>query len=136
VKIGISACLMGKNCRYNGACKANPALQKLLEGHEIVEVCPECAGGLSVPRKPCEIKEGRVLSQDGQDFTDAYTEGAKSCLKEVEDCDLVILQKRSPSCGGSAVYDGTFSGKLVPGQGVFARMVKEAGLPFVEADSF
>ncbi len=136
VKVGVSACLMGERCRYDGKSEANPAVQAFLKDHDCILVCPECEGGLSCPRVPCELKNGRVIGRDGMDYTVAYERGAQRCLEKVKDCDLVILQPRSPSCGATQVHDGSFSGELVPGQGIFAARLKESNIPVLEADAF
>ena len=135
MKIAISACLLGRNCKYNGKNNYNASLCKLLEGHEIVPICPETMGGLSTPRTPCELKNGKVISKTGVDCTFEYVKGSQLAYDLVKDCDLIILQKRSPSCGNSLVYDGTFSGKLISGQGVFAQMLKNLNIPILEADA-
>ena len=60
-----------------------------------------------------------------------YRAGARKIMKEIEgeDSAFAILKARSPTCGVHEVYDGTFSGTRVPGEGVFAAMLKEAGIP-------
>lgn len=136
MKVGVSACLTGCRCKYNGKDNWHPGVLQFLEGREVVPVCPEMAGGLPCPRTPCELKNGRVISRTGQDCTEAYERGAELCLEQVRDCDLVILQPRSPSCGVSQVYDGSFSGTLISGSGLFAQRLKEAGIPVLEADAF
>lgn len=136
MKIGVSACLTGEPCRYDGKSKKHAAVLSFLQGHEVIPVCPECAGGLGCPRVPCELKDGRAVGADGRDYTGAYSQGADRCLEQVKDCDLVILQPRSPSCGLTQVHDGSFQGRLVPGQGIFAARLKEAGIPVLEADAF
>lgn len=137
MRVGCSACLLGHNCKYNGSNNRNEALLRLLEGHEVIPVCPEVAGGLGCPRTPCEIQGERVVTEAGKDCTDEYIDGAKTELEKLKSSNvqLVILQPRSPSCGVHEVYDGTFSGKLIPGQGIFARMILEAGIPVMEAPS-
>ena len=135
MKIGISACLLGRNCKYNGKNNFNASLCKLLEGHEIVPVCPETFGGLPSPRTPCEIVDGKVIGKDGLDYTKNYMEGSQKAFDMIQDCDLIILQKRSPSCGNSQIYDGTFSGRLISGKGTFAQMLKELNISVLEADA-
>lgn len=136
MKIAVSACLLGTNCKYDGGNNLNTSLASLLAGHEIVPVCPEGAGGLPCPRVPAEIADGKVVTRDGRDVTDAFDTGAKRCFEKVKDCDLAILKSRSPSCGSSAIYDGSFTGQLTAGEGIFARMLKEAHIPILEADAF
>ncbi len=136
MKIMISSCLLGHNVKYNGGNNKNEALLSLLSGHTVIPVCPEVLGGLPVPRTPAEIVSGEVINRDGESVDEAFRKGAEKALEtaERENPDLVILQSRSPSCGVRQIYDGTFSGTLVPGQGVFARMAQEAGLKVIDIE--
>ncbi len=138
MNIAVSACLLGRNCKYDGENNFNPDVAALKEKHHLIEVCPEMEGGLPCPRTPCEICRGRVISKDGRDLTENYLEGARKCLRKVieEKADLAILQPRSPSCGEGKIYDGTFSSRLTNGDGVFASMLKEQGIPVMKPDTF
>ena len=136
MKIVVSACLLGENCKYSGGNNRNERLLALLSGHEVIPVCPEVLGGLPVPRVPAEIVDGVVKNRDGLSVDPEFRRGAAAaldiCIREKPD--LVILQPRSPSCGVGTVYDGTFSGKLVPGNGVFAAMASENGFRTASAE--
>ncbi len=136
MKIMVSACLLGENCKYNGGNNLNPELLHLLSGHEVVPVCPEVLGGLPTPRAPAEIVNGVVINREGVSVDDAFRLGAKKAIEMArqEKPDLIILQSRSPSCGVKEIYDGTFSGKLVPGHGIFAEMALQAGFRVVDAE--
>ena len=136
MKIMVSACLLGENCKYNGGNNLNPELLRLLSGHTVIPVCPEVLGGLPVPRIPAEIVNGAVVNREGISVDDAFRRGAEKALElaAAERPDLVILQSRSPSCGTRQVYDGTFSGTLVRGKGVFAEMVANAGFRVMDAE--
>lgn len=138
MKIMVSACLLGENCKYNGNSNRNDALLNRLSGHEIIPVCPEVAGGLPVPRIPAEIVNGTVQNREGQNVDAAFKAGAHAILElaKQEQPDLIILQSRSPSCGVKEIYDGTFSGRLIPGQGVFAALACEAGFVVKDAEAF
>ena len=129
MKVMVSACLLGENCKYNGGNNKNEKLLTLLSGHEIIPICPEVFGGLPVPRVPAEIRDGKVINRNGEDVSDAFRTGAQRTLEIAQQMkpDMIILQSRSPSCGVKEVYDGTFSGTLVPGQGVFAALAQQAG---------
>ncbi|MGN1275895.1 MAG: DUF523 domain-containing protein [Floccifex sp.] len=131
MKYGVSACLLGINCKYNGKNNESKELIEALKNHEIVPVCPECTGGLSIPRIPCERKGNQVISKDGSDKSFYFEKGAQLTLKTIqkEKVDALILQSRSPSCGVLEIYDGSFSGKLIKGQGVFAQKCMEAHIP-------
>lgn len=136
MKIMVSACLLGENCKYNGGNNRNPELLHLLSGHEVIPVCPEVLGGLSTPRVPAEIVNGVVINREGVSADEAFRQGAKKALEiaRQEKPDLIILQSRSPSCGVKEIYDGTFSGKLVPGHGIFAEMALQAGFRVIDAE--
>ena len=121
----VSACLLGLCCRYDGKSKSNDRVLALAEKHELIPVCPEQLGGLPTPRPPAEIQEGRVINCLGQDVTAQYEKGAAEALRlyDLLHCDGALLKARSPSCGAEQVYDGTFSGTLIPGQGIAAQML-------------
>lgn len=136
MKVGVSACLLGVNCKYNGGNNFSEALVRYLGNREIVPLCPEVYGGLPTPRVPAEMVEGVVKDKEGRSVDDAFRKGAAIALQKVldEGVELVILQSRSPSCGVKEVYDGSFSGKLIPGKGVFAALLAEAGIPAVDVE--
>ena len=134
MKIALSACLLGENCKYNGKNNYSEKLAAFLEGHEVVGVCPEVLGGLPTPREPSEIVDGVVRHRDGVSVDEEFRRGAALALDIVvkSKAELVILQSRSPSCGVKSVYDGTFSGNVVPGEGVFAKLLRERGIKIVD----
>ena len=129
-KLLVSACLLGENCKYNGGNNYSPDVERLRERFEIVPVCPEQLGGLSTPRVPSERVGERVLTRDGQDVTEAFRKGAERTLDiaRTEGAVRAVLQVRSPSCGCGMIYDGTFSGTLVPGKGVAAELLEKNGV--------
>lgn len=134
MKIAVSACLLGNNCKYNGGNNFNEKVAKFVQGHEVISVCPEVMGGLPTPRESSEIVDGVVRHKDGVSVDEEFRRGAELALKTVLEngVDLVILQSRSPSCGVKQIYDGTFSGKLIPGQGVFAKLLTENGIKVID----
>ena len=136
MKIMVSACLLGENVKYNGGNNKSEALLGLLESHTVIPVCPEVLGGLPVPRTPAEIVGGTVTNRNGESVDEAFRRGAQKALDIAnrEKPDLIILQSRSPSCGVKQIYDGTFSGTLIPGQGIFARMAEDAGFRVMDAE--
>lgn len=129
MKILVSACLLGENCKYNGGNNYSEELSIILENHTVIPVCPEVMGGLSTPRDPNEIVNGVVFTDKGVNRDKEFREGAEIGLKLAlkEDADLAILQPRSPSCGVGIIYDGTFSKVKIPGNGVFAEKLLENG---------
>ena len=133
MKILVSKCLLGENCRYKGDnCKSDKVLA-YLEGHEIIPICPEQAGGLAIPRDPSEIVGNRVISKSGKDVTAEYQKGASIALKlaQKNKVDLVILKAKSPSCGVGLIYDGTFTGNKIPGNGVTADLLIKNGFKVI-----
>ncbi len=136
MKVLVSACLLGENCKYNGTNNYNDIIVEFIRGHEVIAVCPEVLGGLNVPRKPAEIVDGMIMTEEGISVNKEFHEGAALALKQALNgkIDMAILQSRSPSCGVNQIYDGTFSGKLIEGQGVFAEMLRGAGIKVVDAE--
>ena len=126
----VSACLLGVPCRYDGASKPVPAVLALRERYELIPVCPEVLGGLPTPRTPSEIVGERVLMQSGRDVTENYRRGAQEALRiAIENgCTSAILKEKSPSCGSGAVYDGSFSKKLIIGDGITAALLTAHGI--------
>ena len=126
----ISACLLGVRCRYDGGEQYLPAVAKLMERYALVAVCPEVLGDMPAPRTPAEIRGGRVVSIDGEDRTEKFRLGAERALAMARGVGAkkALLKSHSPSCGKSLVYDGTFSGKLVPGSGRAAALLEENGV--------
>lgn len=130
MKILVSACLLGINCRYDGAEKLNDTVAKLREKHTLIPFCPEIYGGLPTPRDPAEIRDGRVYTCNEKDVTTQYENGARGALKiaKMLNCDAALLQDRSPSCGVGLIHNGLFDGGLVEGNGVTARLLSENGI--------
>lgn len=135
MKIMVSACLLGFNCKYDGGNNADELVLSLVPGNEIIPVCPERMGGLPTPRVPGEIVGDAVFTKDGRDVSENFQRGARKCLElaRKEQPDLIILQPRSPSCGVSQRYDGTFSGHLTDGSGVTAALLMKEGFETVDA---
>lgn len=138
MKVLVSACLLGENCKYSGGNNLCPRLLDWLEreGREAVPVCPERLGGLPTPRTPAEIVDGTVMTRDGGSVDAEFRRGAALALEiaEQEGIELAVLQPRSPSCGVRQVYDGTFSGRKIDGQGVFARLLLDRGIRVLEPE--
>ena len=136
MKLIVSACLLGQKCKYDGGDNYSESVIAFTEGHEVIPVCPEMAGGLPAPRFPCEIVSGVVLNSEGENKDKEFRAGAAECLSlaKEKDIDLAILQPRSPSCGVGHIYDGTFSGKIIEGNGVFASLLIENGIKVISAD--
>ena len=110
MKILVSACLLGENCKYDGGNNRNEKVLEYIKGHDVVPVCPEQLGGLPTPRPCSEIVNGIVINTKGESVDAEFRQGAERALEiaEAEHIDLAILQSRSPSCGVNQIYDGTF----------------------------
>lgn len=136
MKILVSACLLGENCKYSGGNNRSEHVLRFVKGHEIFPVCPEVMGGLPVPRPPAEIVNGVVMNTEGVSVDKEFRLGAQKALAIAleNQVDLAILQSRSPSCGPKAVYDGSFSKRLIPGMGIFAAMLKEHGIRVIDLE--
>ena len=136
MKILVSACLAGDDCKYNGGNNYNEKLAEYVKDNEVIKVCPEVLGGLPIPRKPGEIVGGIVRNEDGTSVDREYREGAEKALKIAlkNEVDVAILQSRSPSCGVKEIYDGTFSKTKIPGHGVFAGMLIENGIRVLDIE--
>ena len=136
MKIVVSACLLGENCKYNGGNNFSPAVAEFVRGREVIPVCPEYLAGLGVPREPIEIVEGEVRRKDGASVDAVLRKAVQQILTQLDgqDIECVILKSRSPTCGVKQVYDGTFSGNLVDGMGVLAAELRKKGYKVVDSE--
>ncbi|MCG8539931.1 MAG: DUF523 domain-containing protein [Clostridia bacterium] len=133
----VSACLLGLDCRYDGSNVLNRELMDFLKGKEYTVVCPEQLGGLTTPRKPCEIVGGdgssvlegisKVVDNQGRDVSKQFIKGAEETLKIIKlyNIKTAILKSGSPSCGSINIHDGSFSGKLIRGKGVTTALLEQ-----------
>lgn len=126
----VSACLLGVSCRYDGKSKPNENVIALKDRYNIIPVCPEIMGGLPTPRTASEIQGCQVVMGDGTNVTKEYRKGAEEVLRlcRLFGCKRAVLKEKSPSCGCGKVYDGTFSGKLIDGNGITAKLLMENGI--------
>ncbi len=134
MKIVVSACLLGRNCKYSGGNNYDPRVAAFVEGRDVIAVCPEeCLG---VPRVPMEIVDGILINRDGETVDRAVREQVERILGELksQEIECCVLKSRSPTCGVKQVYDGSFSGRLVDGMGVLAQAMKDAGYPVIDAE--
>ena len=136
MKILVSACLMGRNCKYNGGNNFNERVAAFVQGREVIQVCPEELAGLGVPRNPVEIVNGVVMDREGNSVDEVLRAAVKKAVAEleIEEIDCAILQSRSPTCGVNQIYDGTFSGTRISGSGIFAQALKEAGVKVIDVE--
>ena len=146
--IMVSACLAGILCKYNGTYNTIPEIQKLVEEGRAIPVCPELLGGASVPREANEITGGdgfavlsgqaRVITKVGEDNTELFVRGAEKVLEIAREngIRLAVLKERSPSCGSSHIYDGTFTGKKIPGMGVAAALLHKNHIKFLSEENY
>lgn len=138
----VSACLVGLNCKYNGKNNYNEKIFELVKEGKAIPICPETLGGLTTPRKPSEIKyingERRVINIDGVDVTEEYERGAKEVLELAKKLNVtkVILKDRSPACGKGKIYDGTFTGNLIDGNGVLTDLLIKNNIEVISLEEY
>ncbi len=136
MKILVSACLLGKNCKYNGGNNYNAAVAEYVKGKDILPICPEMMAGMGCPRTPIEIVDGVLMDRDGNNVDAAMREAVAKAMERIrkEEIQCAILQSRSPTCGVNQIYDGSFSGKLIPGSGVLTQALKDEGYQVIDAE--
>ena len=136
MKVLVSACLLGCNCKYNGGNNRNEAVCAFAEGKEMIAVCPEMLAGLGVPRTPIDIVEGVVKDREGRNVDAPLRLAVAKILKDLEKDEIccAVLKSRSPTCGVKQVYDGTFSGTLVAGAGILAKALIDAGYRVIDCE--
>ena len=129
-KILVSGCLAGFNTKYNGKNNYNPLIEELKKKYELIYICPEVDGGLSIPRDPSERVLDKVISINGKDVTKEYSLGAKIALDKAlkNNIKIAILKDGSPSCGATYIYDGTFSHTKINSKGVTAELLIQNGI--------
>jgi uncharacterized protein YbbK (DUF523 family) len=131
-RVLVSSCLLGADVRYHGGSARidSEILRRWLDEGRVVPVCPEVEGGLGTPRPPAEIVGLHVITNEGRDVTAAFQTGAARAvaLASEHGIRVAVLKSHSPSCGSSEVFDGTFSGRLVPGAGITARALAGIGV--------
>lgn len=129
-KVLISSCLLGTACRYDGRSVPCVEILAYIQKVQCIPICPEILGGLPTPRVPCERQGQRVISLQGVDTTVAYQKGARETLRlaKMFHCEAALLKEKSPSCGCGQIYDGSFSKKLIQGDGVATELLKKNGI--------
>ena len=132
----VSACLLGENCKYNGGNNYSERIERMLEGEEILPVCPEFLAGLGVPRAPMELVDGVPYNVNGEclkEKLDAATNEIRRFAIE-NGVSMAILKSRSPTCGVKEIYDGSFSHTLIPGMGLLARALTDLGIKVIDCE--
>lgn len=134
----VSACLCGENCRYDGKSTLSENIKRLVDEEKAIMVCPEVDGGLPIPRHPCEIRNSKVVNNNNEDKTEEFVSGAKKVLELAKKHNIkkAILKEKSPSCGSSFIYDGTFSRKLIKGQGITTELLRKNGIAVISDEEF
>lgn len=132
-KILVSACLLGTNCKYSGGNNYSEEVMEYLKDYEIIPICPEQLGGLPTPRPASEIIGDKVINNEGTDVTSNYQKGAEEALKIAKLLGIkkALLKAKSPSCGNGKIYDGTFSGTLIDGDGITTKLLKENNIEVI-----
>ena len=136
MKVLVSACLLGENCKYNGGNNYNSAVAEFAKDKEVLAVCPEIMAGMGCPRTSIEIVDGVLTDRNGNNVDAAMREAIEKAMEMIrkEDIRCAVLQSRSPTCGVNQIYDGSFSGKLINGSGLFAQALKDAGYQVIDAE--
>ena len=136
MKVLVSACLLGRNCKYNGGNNYNAAVAEFVKDKEEITICPEMMAGMGCPRTPIEIVDGVLMDRDGNDVDAAMREAVVQAMEMIrkEEIQYAVLQSRSPTCGVNQIYDGSFSGKLISGSGLFAQALKDSGYRVIDAE--
>ncbi len=138
----VSACLAGIHCRYDGCTNRIDRIVSLVESGDAITFCPEQLGGLSTPRIQCELisekGERIVKGKDGSDHTAEFILGAEQSLKIAKENHIMkaILKSGSPSCGFGEIYDGTFTGKKIMGNGIAADLLQKNGIAVITEKDF
>ena len=132
-KVLVSACLLGDNCKYSGGNNYSEEVMEYLKDYEIIPICPEQLGGLPTPRPASEIIGDKVINNEGTDVTSNYQNGAEEALKIAKLLGIkkALLKAKSPSCGNGKIYDGTFSGTLIDGDGITTKLLKENNIEVI-----
>ena len=135
-KVLVSGCLLGENCKYNGGNNYNPRVVEFLKDKEVISICPEMMAGMGCPRNPIEIVDGVLTDCHGKNVDALIRKSVMEIMERIRDEEIqcAVLQSRSPTCGVNQVYDGTFSGKLIPGSGVFAKSLMDAGYLVIDVE--
>ena len=135
-KVLVSGCLLGENCKYNGGNNYNPRIVEFLKDKEVISICPEMMAGMGCPRNPIEIVDGVLTDCHGKNVDSLIRKSVMEIMERIRDEEIqcAVLQSRSPTCGVNQVYDGTFSGKLIPGSGVFAKSLMDAGYLVIDGE--
>lgn len=136
MKILVSACLLGRSCKYNGGNNYDPQVAEFVKDKDVIEVCPEVLAGLGIPRVPMEIVDGVLINRDGENVDAPIRRAVETILEQLrgEEIRCAVLKSRSPTCGVNQVYDGTFTGTLTDGAGVLARALMDAGYNVIDAE--
>ena len=129
---------MGCNCKYNGGNNLNEHVVEFLKDKEVIEICPEVLAGMSISRASAEIVNGFITEDNGKNVHEEYKRGVELALEKIknQNIELAILQSRSPTCGVNKIYDGSFTGKLISGQGIFAKVLINAGYKVIDSEDF
>lgn len=138
MNILVSACVVGQNCKYNGENNLNRSVVEFIQRHNVIEICPELLTGMKCPRACAEIVNGIVMSENGENVDAEYRKGVELAMEKIkgQKIDLAILQSRSPTCGVNTIYDGSFSGTLIEGYGLFTEAIIEKGIRVVDSENF
>lgn len=133
-----SACLAGFHCKYNGKSSPFRPIMELYKKGQIIPICPELLGGLSIPREPSEQRDGKVYSRTGKNVTVEFERGANLALHAAlaSGARIAIVKARSPACGYKKIYDGSFTGTVCEGNGFWIKKLLEVGFKIFTEEKF
>ncbi|MBQ7364908.1 MAG: DUF523 domain-containing protein [Clostridia bacterium] len=136
MKVIVSACLLGENCKYNGGNNYSERVVHFLSDKEVIPVCPELLAGLGVPRTPIEIQNGVIVDKNGKNVDATVRRAVETIASSVNPDEIAcaILKSRSPTCGVKEIYDGSFSGTLIPGMGSLAARLSAMGIIVIDSE--
>ena len=129
----VSACLLGTNCKYNGKNNKNDKVLEYIKDKYVIPICPEVFGGLTTPRIPSEILNGKVINKEGKDVTKYFINGANKTLEiaKILNVKKALLKQKSPSCGSGKIYDGTFTNNIINNDGITTKILKENNIEII-----
>ncbi len=138
MKVLVSKCLLGVNCKYNGGNNKNEKLIEFLKDKKVISICPEILSIKEIPRPSVEILNNKFINLNGIDVDEVYRKGCILAFEKInnQNIDLAVLQSRSPTCGVGKIYDGTFTKTLIDGNGAFAQLLIDKGIKTINIDEF
>ena len=141
-KIAISACLMGRECRYDASSNIDEELLKNLKEYELIPFCPEDYT-FGSPRPTMDLIEidsiiSAISNENGDNLSDSIEEYAKDFFDTHRDIDLYIGKDRSPSCGvcSAKIYNRQKVLISAMGVGLMSKEAQKRGIKSIDAQKY